>query len=143
MHVQQISVFLENSPGRLAGLTRLLGDRQIDLISLSIADTSSFGILRAIVADSGRALEVLASAGYTACLTDVLAVAVDDRPGSLARVLGMLSDAGIGIEYLYSFPRRSEGQALVILRTEEIGRAEALLGSSGVRTLSQEEACAL
>lgn len=139
MYVKQISVFIENTPGRLADFTRLLGDNRIDLVSLSIADTTNFGILRGIVADYERAEKLISEAGYTVRLTDVLAASVPDVPGGLAKVLGMLSENGISIEYLYSFVRNAGKNALIIFRVEELDKAAQVLCDNGVRLLSQEE----
>ena len=139
MYVKQISVFIENTPGRLADFTRLLGEHQIDLVSLSIADTTHFGILRGIVADYERAEKLIREAGYTVRLTDVLAASVPDVPGGLAQVLGMLSENGISIEYLYSFVRNAGKNALIIFRVEEIEKAAQVLRDHNVRLLSQEE----
>jgi hypothetical protein len=139
MYVKQISVFIENTPGRLADFTRLLGENQIDLVSLSIADTTNFGILRGIVADYERAERLISEAGYTVRLTDVLAASVPDVPGGLAKVLGMLSENGISIEYLYSFVRNAGKNALIIFRVEEIEKAAQVLEEKGVRLLTQEE----
>ncbi len=139
MYVKQISVFIENTPGRLADFTRLLGEHQIDLVSLSIADTTHFGILRGIVADYERAEKLIREAGYTVRLTDVLAASVPDEPGGLAQVLGMLSESGISIEYLYSFVRNAGKNALIIFRVEEIEKAAQVLRDHNVRLLSQEE----
>lgn len=91
MYVKQISVFIENTPGRLAHFTKLLGDNNIDLVSLSVADTTHFGILRGIVADYEKAVKLISDNGYTVKLTDVLAVSVPDHPGGLAEVLETLS----------------------------------------------------
>ncbi len=143
MYVKQISVFIENTPGRLANFTRLLGDHKIDLISLSIADTTTFGILRGIVKDYDRAVDIINNAGYTACLTDVLTIQVPDEPGSLAKVLQTLSVNGVSIEYLYSFLRDGGKQAFIILRTEQIDKAYNILSQNGVRLLTQEEVCGL
>jgi hypothetical protein len=139
MRVKQISVFIENTSGSLAEFTGILGDHHIDLVSLSIADTANFGILRGIVADYQHAYEVISNAGYTVRLTDVLAAYVPDKPGGLANVLGLLSRGGIGIEYLYSFIRQAGNQALLIFRVEEIDRAEQILTGENIRLLSQEE----
>ncbi len=139
MYVKQISVFIENTPGRLADFTRLLGEHQIDLVSLSIADTTNFGILRGIVADYERAEKLISEAGYTVRLTDVLAASVPDVPGGLAKVLQMLSENGISIEYLYSFVRNAGKNALIIFRVEEIEKAAKVLTDHGVRLLSQDE----
>ena len=139
MYVKQISVFIENTPGRLADFTRLLGDNKIDLVSLSIADTTNFGILRGIVADYERAEKLISEACYTVRLTDVLAASVPDVPGGLAKVLQMLSENGISIEYLYSFVRNAGKNALIIFRVEELDKAAQVLCDNGVRLLSQEE----
>ena len=139
MYVKQISVFIENTPGRLAEFTKLLGDHQIDLVSLSIADTTQFGILRGIVADYERAVKIIGDAGYTVRLTDVLAAAVPDVPGGLAKVLRMLSENGISVEYLYSFVRNAGHNALIILRVEELDKAAQVMADNGVRLLDQAE----
>ena len=139
MYVKQISVFVENIPGRLADFTRLLGEHHIDLVSLSIADTTNFGILRGIVADYERAMDIISKAGYTVRLTDVLAASVPDRPGGLAQVLGMLSENDISVEYLYSFVRNAGHNALIIFRVEQLDRAAQILRDNGVQLLTQEE----
>lgn len=139
MYVKQISVFIENTPGRLEEFTRLLGANKIDLVSLSIADTTQFGILRGIVADYERAVKIIGDAGYTVRLTDVLAASVPDEPGGLAKVLGMLSANNISIEYLYSFVRNAGHDALIIFRVEELERGAKVLQDNGVRILTQGE----
>ena len=139
MYVKQISVFIENTPGRLAHFTKLLGDNGIDLISLSVADTTHFGILRGIVADYERAVELISENGYTVKLTDVLAVCVPDRPGGLAEVLESLAKSDIGVEYLYSFVRRAGDHALIIFRVDKLPEAAKILLEAGVKLLSQDE----
>jgi hypothetical protein len=139
MFVKQLSVFLENKSGSLAGFTKLLGDHGFDMMSLSIADTTDFGILRAIVADYKRAYALLNEAGYSVKITDVLAVSVPDRPGSLAAVLSVLSSRDIGLEYLYSFFRSHGDHALIIIRTDRPEEAAEALGNAGVTMLSQED----
>ena len=139
MHVKQISVFIENQTGKLVDFTELLGREGIDLIALSIADTTNFGILRCIVYDYERAAEIINGAGYTARVTDVLAVSVPDRPGGMARAIRVLSDADISIEYLYSFVRNTKNNALLIFRVEDLERAEKALTDNGVTLLSQEQ----
>lgn len=143
MYVKQISVFLENTPGQLAAFTRLIGEENIDLISLSIADTASFGILRGIVADWERAMKIIIGAGYTARLNDVLTIQVPDRPGSLAYVLRLLAEGDVQIEYLYSFLRDGGREAYIILRTEKLEKACDTLSAHGVKLLTQEEVSAL
>ncbi|HPF87857.1 MAG TPA: acetolactate synthase [Candidatus Limiplasma sp.] len=139
MFVKQISVFLENKSGSLAGFTKQLGEHGFDLMSLSIADTTDFGILRCIVADYERAKAILTEAGYSVKVTDVLAVSVADHPGALAEVLSALSNNDIGLEYLYSFFRNHGDHALIIIRVDQPEKAVNVLESEGVKMLSQED----
>ncbi|MCL1854951.1 MAG: hypothetical protein FWF86_04380 [Clostridia bacterium] len=139
MNVKQISVFIENMPGKLARFTKLLGDHGIDLLSISMADTTHFGILRAIVTDYEEAVKLISANGYTVKLTDVLAVSVPNRPGGLAHVLGMLSERNITVEYLYSFLRNMGDHALIIFRVDKLPEAEKILSGAGVRLLGQDE----
>ena len=137
MFIQQISVFIENRHGSLTDFTQILGENGVDLIALSIADTTNFGILRAIVSDN--TLKVVRDKGYTANLTEVLAVAVPDVPGGLAGVLKLLRDNDISVEYLYSFVRRVGNDAIIIFRVDQPERAGNLLRDKGVRLLEQDE----
>jgi hypothetical protein len=98
MKVKQLSVFIENRAGRLAGLTRLLGNAGINIRALSLADTSDFGILRLIVNDLDKAMQVIKEAGYTVSVTDVTAVEVPDEPGGLARILDALEEGNVNVE---------------------------------------------
>lgn len=139
MFIKQVSVFIENRQGRLEELIRLLGDNGIDMMALSIADTTNFGMLRAIVNDNDKTLALLRAQGYTANLTDVLAVAVPDSPGGLAHVLALLRQADISIEYLYSFVRRIDHQAVIIFRVDQPEEAAKMLQQKKVRLLTQQE----
>lgn len=139
MFIKQISVFIENRPGRLAEFAALLAQNSIDLVAISVADTTNFGILRAITTDYEKTTELLRSQGYTANLTDVLAVAVPDEPGGLAKVLQMLNDADISIEYLYSLVRRVGECAVIIFRVDAPHEAAALFKKNGVHLLEQSE----
>ena len=134
MFIKQISVFIENRHGRLTEFTKLLGKNDIDLIALSIADTTNFGILRAIVSDNDKALKISRDAGFTANLTEVLAVAVPDVPGGLDGVLQLLSDNDIFIEY-----RRVGNDAIIIFRVDQPERCAQLLKDNGIRILEQNE----
>lgn len=143
MAVKQISVFYENTPGRLAHFTRVLGDNSLDLISLSVVDGGPMGIMRGIVVDYERAMEVLAQNGYTVKLTEVLAISVADRPGGMADVLKLLAEHNIAVEYLYSFVRNAGGQSLIIFRVNPLDEAERVLQEAGVGLVSHEELHAL
>lgn len=142
MPVKQISVFIENRKGSLGEFCKLLGDAGVDLIALSLADTTDFGIVRAMVNDNDKVLKLVKEGGYTANLTDVVAVAVDDTPGGLAQALQVLTEGDISIEYLYSFVRRVEHHAVIIFRVGDVSAAEKLLAEKGVRTLNQNEVTA-
>lgn len=132
MWVKQISVFLENKSGRLAAVTGILGQHEINIRALSIADTSDFGILRLIVSDPTRAYGVLKDAGFTVSETDVIAVEVPDTPGGLSAVLNILDQAGANIEYLYAFVSKSSGNALVLFKVEDIDKADKALKEHNV-----------
>lgn len=139
MKIQQLSIFLENRSGRLAEVTDVLGKADINIRALSLADTSDFGILRIIVNDTEKAFRVLEEGGFTVAGNEVLAVEVEDRPGGLARVLKMLTDREINVEYMYAFMEKLTDRALLIFRIEEIERAIEVLREGGVKILTEEE----
>lgn len=139
MSVKQISVFLENKAGRLAEATQILGDNDINIQALAIADTADFGVLRMIVNDPGKAMAILKKAGFTVSETDVIAMEVSDRPGGLAEVLQLMTGRDINIEYLYCFIEKSGESAIVVLRVEDIEKAKRILESGGVRLPKAEE----
>lgn len=139
MSIKQISVFVENKPGALAALTRFMAENDINLRALSIADTPDFGILRIITARPDRADGILKEAGYLTKLNHVLAVALPDRPGSLADVLGVLHKAGVGVEYTYAFVSYKPGEAYMIFRVDNRETAEKALEAAGIRLVEQTE----
>lgn len=139
MPVKQISVFLENKCGRLAEVTRVLGDHGINIRAFSIADTTDFGVLRLIVNRPQDAYNVLKENGFTVSLTDVIAVQIPDRPGGLADILTLMQDAGVNIEYLYAFVGNVSQDALAVFRLENSRIAIKLLEEKGLRLLSEEE----
>lgn len=135
MKVEQISVFLENKPGTLAEVTKILGDSGINIRALSLADTKDFGILRLIVHDTEKAKAALGQRGFTVRKTEVVAVEVPDRPGGLAEILKFLADAQINVEYLYAFVQQSGENAIIIFRFDETDRAIAVLSEKNVPIL--------
>ena len=143
MTIDQLSIFVENKPGRLAEITDILGNAGIDLRALSIADTKDFGILRVIVSDPARAQEVLRAASCVVSVTPVLAVAIEDAPGSLSRVLRVLADADMSIEYIYAFITRKKDGAYMIFRVEDNERAVRAFVAHGVKTADAAELYAL
>ncbi len=135
MKVDQISIFLENKSGRLAEVTRVLGSAGINVRALSLADTSDFGILRLIVNDSARAVEVLKQNQFTVSMTQVVAVEVSDRPGGLAHILDILQKENINVEYMYAFVERSSDNAVIIFRFDDIDKAIKILTGKGITVL--------
>ena len=139
MSVTQISVFVENTPGKLADLTQLLAGHQFDMLSICVADTTNYGIVRMIVSRADEAAEVITQNGYTLRKTEVLAVQIPDEPGALATVLRTLSDEKIVVEYLYSMVRGRNGQAVIVFRVDALEKAEALLTEKSYRLLTQAD----
>ena len=135
MKINQISIFIENQSGRLADVTRLLGENKINIRALSLADTSDFGILRLIVNDPDSAYRLLKEAEFTVGQTDVVAVEVPDTPGGLASVLTCLDKSGINVEYMYAFVERSGDGAIMIFRFDETDKAISSLQDSGFTTV--------
>lgn len=136
---KQISVFLENKSGRLAHVTRVLGDAGINIRALSIADTSDFGILRLIVNDPVKAYKILKEAGFTVSETEVIAVRMPDSPGGLASVLDQMSEENFNIEYLYAFLGMTGGDALVVFKVEDISGAKVAFEDKGIKFLDEQE----
>lgn len=139
MTIKQISTFVENKPGRLAEITAILKQKNIDIRALSIADTTDFGILRLIVDDPDRAEKALKEAGFTVSLTKVIAIGVEDKPGGLADALAALNEAGIAVEYMYAFLSREASTAFVILRVADNDHAIQVLSKAGHQVLSCED----
>lgn len=136
---KQISVFLENKAGRLARVTKVLGEACINIRALSIADTSDFGILRIIVNNPDKAYQILKDAGFTVSETEVIAVQVPDLPGSLAGVLEQMSEEKLNIEYLYAFLGTNQEDALVIFKVEDIQLARKSFKEMGINFLEEQE----
>lgn len=139
MKVKQISIFLENKSGRLAEVTKVLGDNDINIRALSIADTTDFGILRLIVNHPEKVGKILKEQNFTVSETEVIAVQVPDQPGGLAGILGLLENNSINIEYMYAFVEKSGMDAVVVFRVENIDRAIDFLQKNGITLLSERE----
>lgn len=138
MSVKQISIFIENKKGELAKATRYIADHNVNLRALSIADTQDFGILRIICENPDVAETVLKEGGYITTVTEVLATAISDEPGSLASILEVLSEANVVVEYTYAFLSAKAG-AYMIFRVDDNQRAAAALAGAGIKTANQED----
>lgn len=139
MLIKQMSVFVENTTGRLAELTRILAEHGIDIKASTIADTVDFGILRCIVPNPEAATEILKEAGFTASITEVIAVTLEDRPGGLRKVLQILADNDIGVDYIYSTIKSKEDEAVVMIKVEDPKKAMEILLSNGVKLYDMSE----
>ncbi len=117
--VKQVSIFLENRTGRLHEVTSLLSEKNLNIRALSVADTSDFGILRLIVDNPDKAIDVLKDANYTVSSTDVVAVEVMDKPGGLAKILGVFDQNNINVEYMYAFLAKIPDKAVLIFRFDD------------------------
>lgn len=143
MKVDQISIFLENKPGALENVTKLLKDANINIRTLSLADTTDFGILRLIVNDVNTSLKVLKENGLRVSRTTVVAVEVPDRPGGLHSILEVLSQNGINVEYLYAFVEKSGKDAVIIFRFNTPDKAIDVLLKNNFTVMPGEKLYAL
>jgi len=129
MRMKQVSVFVENRPGRLKVVLEALLAADINIRALSIADTADFGIVRMILSDTEKGLEAIRAAGFAASTNDVLRVEIPDRPGGLlSAVVTPLAKAGINLEYVYAFADNAPNRATVVLKVGDIDAAEKLIG---------------
>jgi len=139
MLVQQLSIFLENKVGRLKDVTQLMKDNHVNIRTLTVSDTSDFGILRIIVDNSVKAESALKDQGYTFSKTEVLAVEISDEPGGLNAVLEIIDRAKINIEYLYAFVHTSHDKAVNIFRFDDLQAAIDVLTKNNIRVLEGKE----
>jgi hypothetical protein len=137
MAIMQISVFLENTTGRLSEVTRTLAKADINLRAISIADTADFGILRLIANKTDEAVSALNAAGFTTRQTAVAAVEIEDVPGSLADLMELFQKSGINIEYLYASLEGKDGKAVVIFKLEDFEKGLEILNKHGL-TLAEK-----
>lgn len=132
MVVKQLSVFLENTPGRLFAVTSALAEKGIEIKALMLADTADFGVLRLIVNDPEKTLKILQEKGFTVKITDVIAVEIHDTFKEMQRVLELLSKKDINIEYMYAFMGGTPGKALIIFRVDNLKAASEYLKEEGI-----------
>lgn len=136
MKMKQISIFLENSTGRIAEVTRVLKEAGVNLRAISIADTADFGILRLITSDSEKTLDVLKKANFTTRTTEVLAVKLPDQVGSLHDVMVLFQKNGINIEYLYASFEVTEDSTVIIFKVEDPDAGLKVLKDNGFKAVS-------
>ena len=139
MKLTQISVFLENKSGRLHEVCTLLGKNDINIRALTVAESDDFGVLRLVVNRPNETLAVLKENNFTANLTDIVAVEVKDSPGGLADILGIFSENGINVEYMYGFVEKFSEKALLVFRFEDTEKALEVLKRSNIKVVTESE----
>jgi hypothetical protein len=139
MKVKQLSVFLENKPGALSRPVKALARAKLNILALSVADTQQFGILRFIVQDWERAMDLLEKDGFVTKVTDMVAIEVSDAPGGLAAILAGLEKTRVNLEYMYGFTQRKEAKGLLVFRFDDPDRAIEALQKKGINPVSTVE----
>lgn len=139
MKIQQLTIFLENKPGRLLKAYKVLAENGVSLLTLSLADTKDFGLLRLIIKDNEKAIKILEEAGYATVLSEVLAIEISDQPGGLLPVLDALAENNINLEYTYAFAARGGSKAVLIVRVDDADKAAATINQKGCKVFSLEE----
>ncbi|MDD3947644.1 MAG: amino acid-binding protein [Clostridia bacterium] len=132
MLINQIAVFLENREGRIRDLSKVLAKAGVNILAMYVADTEEFGILRAITDDNTKAVAVLKENGFNTAVTDLIGFQVDDKSGELYKVLEILGDAGININYLYSFTRSSRKSAVILIKVDDNNKTAKVLRKHGI-----------
>ena len=139
MKVKQLSLFLENRPGALSRPVKLLAQAKVNILTLTLADTQQFGILRFVVRDWQKAKQLLEESGFVVKVTDMVAIEVADKPGGLADILATVEEAGVNLEYMYGFTLKSEGKGLLAFRFDDPDHAIAALSQRGIHPVGSEE----
>lgn len=139
MLIKQISIFIPNKKGSLSELTDILIAHNIDIRAIAVFDTTEFGILRIVVDDPDRAVELLKEEGVVAKVSKVIAVEPEDKPGSLNEIFSILRDSDINIEYIYSFIMRKKEMPYVVLKVDDQQRAVDELTAHGINVINKEE----
>jgi hypothetical protein len=138
MFAKQLTVFIENRTGRLAEVLGVLKESKVNILSMSLADTTEFGLLRLIVDDASLGTKKLSENGFSALLSDVFIICIPHKPGSLQSLLDIIDDHGISIEYMYGLSLESDS-AYVVLKTSDATRVDEIFSAKGVKTLTCEE----
>ena len=140
-NIRQISVFVENKPGRLSAITQILRDNGINIRALSIADTKDFGILRLIVDAPDKACSKPREASCTVTITEVVAISIPDETGALNEIMSLIRDEEVNIEYMYAFLSKTENKASIILRVDDTEKAHEAFSKGGIIQLTEKDIC--
>jgi hypothetical protein len=137
MKIKQISIFLENRPGHLSSACKVLSDAGINILTLSLADTEQFGILRLIVKDWVKARQLLEANRFVVNVTEVIATQVEDQPGGLFNILSIIDNSQINIEYMYAFTARQQDSAILVFRFDDPDGAIKILSEKGIPVIKE------
>ncbi|HBC85349.1 MAG TPA: amino acid-binding protein [Lentisphaeria bacterium] len=137
MKIKQLSLFIENRTGALSEPCRILSEAGINIVTLCLADTQNFGIMRLIVKEWQKAEKLLSARDYAVKTTDVVAIEIDDRPGGLAKILMILEKSGLNVEYMYAFTSGKNGRAVLVFRFEKPDEAIKILSAKGINVLGE------
>ena len=137
--IKQISIFMENKPGRMARVAKALADANVNIRALTIAEAGDFGVVRMVVDDTEKGYKVLREEGFTVSETEVLAVAIQDSPGGLFEIANTLGENEINVDYAYAFVTAKAERAMLILRVDDISGATRVLNEAGVRVATKAE----
>ena len=135
MFIKQLTIFVENKFGRVADIVEILGKNHIDIRALSIADTSDYGLMRMIVSDPSKAKNLLQESGVVVKITDAVAVPLDHTPGGLSKIMSLLKEGGISVNYLYAFVARESTGAVVVMKTDKLDETVTILSQNGITPL--------
>lgn len=139
MSIKQLSVFVENKFGRVSDICNVLAEHHINMSALSIADTSEFGVARIIVDKPEEAKAVLSESGVIVKVTEVIGVAIDDKPGGLAAILALLKEGGVSVEYLYAFLPKAKEHAMVVMKVNDAETAQNIFRMNGISTADMRD----
>jgi len=137
--IKQLSLFVENRPGRMAKVSKTLSDAGVNIRAMTIAEAGDFGVIRMVVDDPDKGYKVLHDNGFTVSTTDVLAVEMKDTPGGLYEIVNTLGENNINVDYAYAFVTAKAQKAMLILRVDDIAKARQGLSAKGVKIATKEE----
>ncbi len=137
--IKQLSLFVENRPGRMAKVSKTLSDAGVNIRAMTIAEAGDFGVIRMVVDDPEKGYKVLHDNGFTVSTTDVLTVEMKDTPGGLYEIVNTLGENNINVDYAYAFVTAKAQKAMLILRVDNIAKARQVLSVKGVKIATKEE----
>jgi hypothetical protein len=137
--IKQISLFVENRPGRMAKVSKNLSDAGVNIRAMTIAEAGDFGVIRMVVDNPDKGYKVLHDSGFTVSVTDVLAVEMKDAPGGLYEIVDTLGANKINVDYAYAFVTAKAERAMLILRVDDLSRAKEVLNAKGVKIATKNE----